>query len=221
VDEHIRKAIEERTSEDYDTGLIWVKELGWGFLPIQLSNAVAYDEAYFKRYVDYECEDLCFRLNRARIELVTKYTEGLILDIGIGAGTFIRYRGGQTFGYDINPLGIAWLEERNLYMDPYGQDDKSIDTMSFWDVLEHIHSPGQLLGKIKEHVFVSMPIYHNIEHLLQSKHYRLGEHCLYFTRQGLIAWMRAHGFECLEHNTCEVDAGREDIGSFVFRRADA
>jgi hypothetical protein len=65
---------------------------------------------------------------------------------------------------------------------------------------------------------VSCPIYENSEHILRSKHFRKDEHCWYWTEQGLITFMRHYGFEVVESNRMESDIGREDIGTFVFKR---
>ena len=51
-----------------------------------------------------------------------------------------------------------------------------------------------------------------------SKHYRPGEHLLHFTEEGFVAWMRMHGFQLLECSDFEMQAGRESILSFAFRR---
>lgn len=91
--------------------------------------------------------------------------------------------------------------------------------MSFWDSLEHIHNPTDLLDCIENYAFISTPIYKDKEHILRSKHFRPDEHCWYFTKDGIINFMSNFGFYCIEYSNIETEIGREDIGSFVFKRA--
>lgn len=195
--------------------LVWLPEKGWGYFPV---DPLAYDEEYFRHYEGLEGTAVCNALNRARVDLVDKYTPGPVLDIGVGAGTFIKTRGASTYGYDINPVGIKWLKERGLYRNPFELGDRAVHAMTFWDSMEHMLDPTVLLSKVRRWAFVSMPIYRGAEHLLRSKHFKKREHYYYFTEEGMIAWMRGHGFACLEANQMEVECGREDVGTFVFER---
>ena len=198
-----------------DVGLIWLPEKGWGYCA---SKGFDYDSNYFEHYADLEGTEISDRLNAVRVELVNRYTKGMVLDVGIGAGTFIKSRNGNTFGYDINPVGIDWLRRQGLFLDPYECDLRAIPAVTFWDSLEHI-DPHDILNHIQHLAFISMPIYRDLEHLLSSKHFKKNEHCYYFTSDGLILWMRGYGFKCEEFNTSEVKCGREDIGAFVFSRS--
>jgi len=95
----------------------------------------------------------------------------------------------------------------------------TITGVTFWDSLEHIPSPKDLLMRVKKQtVFVSIPIINNILFVRTSKHYKPNEHFWYFTKEGFINYMDGQGFSCEDHNTMETDAGREDIDTFVFRR---
>ena len=119
-------------------------------------------------------------------------------------------------GFDINPKAIEWLKKErrwhNLLM-----SEKPVDHLTFWDSLEHIHDPETILSRVKDSVFVSMPIYENAEHILKSKHFRKDEHCWYFTDDGLKLFMSLFGFECERQSTGE-QLYREDIHTYHFRR---
>lgn len=190
--------------------LQWLPELGIGYYPVK---AMPYDEDYFAKYEIMAETDIGIKLNEARVDLVNKYTKLDVLDIGIGCGTFVKSRE-NTFGFDINPFGVKWLIERHLYRHPF----KGANSLTFWDSLEHIHDPRLHLAGAKEYVFVSCPIYDDAEHIKRSKHFRKDEHCWYWTMQGLITFMDAFGFEVQEVNWMEKEIGREDIGTFVFKR---
>lgn len=200
-------------------GLVWLPERGMGFYPI--TNGDVYNEAYFRKYQGYAVTDLGRALTRARVELVERHAPGVhLVDVGIGCGQFVSQRlnrplTGMTYGFDVCPNGVTWLKEQNLWWDPY---KKEIEAASFWDSLEHIPDAAQILVNVTRWVFCSLPLFTGPDHVLRSKHFRTDEHCWYWTRDGLIAWMAEQGFRCLEHNTMESLLGREDIHTFVFRR---
>lgn len=189
--------------------LKWLPEIGIGYFEV---NDCPYDKAYFEKYVSYEGSEICKNLNKARVDLVKKHYHGYVLDIGIGCGSFIDAHG-KAYGYDINPAGVEWLKERDLYLEP-----KQVTAVSFWDSFEHIRNPAEILDEVTEWVFMSIPIFDNPKHVLRSKHYRKDEHYWYFTTNGLIHYMKCMGFVLVESNQMESEIGREDIGSFVFKR---
>jgi hypothetical protein len=190
--------------------LQWFPELGIGYFPVKASP---YDAAYFEHYKGLETTEIGQKLNQARIELVNKYTDGQVLDIGIGSGAFVAGRQ-NTWGYDINPAAIEWLMRNKKYRNPF----RVSDALTFWDSLEHIHDPESILQGAREFVFVSCPIYRDADHILSSKHYKKDEHCWYWTVEGLVLFMEGYGFMPMELNWMESEIGREDIGTFVFKR---
>lgn len=154
---------------------------------------------------------------QARVDLVEKHYRNSLVDIGIGSGAFVELRNSRqrrTLGYDVNTVAREWLINRGLWQDPW----EGAMAVSLWDVLEHIPNFDELLAKVSEWVFVSIPIFTDGEHVLRSKHYRKDEHVWYFTRTGFINTMHGLGFGLVDLNVMETDIGREDIGTFVFRR---
>lgn len=190
--------------------LQWLPEIGIGYYPVK---DAPYDEYYFQKYIIMAETEIGLKLNQARIDLVNKYTKLDVLDIGIGSGAFVEGRN-NTYGYDINPAATKWLIERNWYRHPF----KGANSLTFWDSLEHIHDPRLHLSGAKEYVFISCPIYQDAEHIKRSKHFRKDEHCWYWTKDGLCTFMDAFGFELVEYNDMESKIGREDIGTFVFKK---
>ena len=189
--------------------LLWLRDYGLGYYPVE---EAPYDEAYWFKYQKMEMTDIGKALNKARLDMVNKYQWESLIDIGIGSGAFIRELP-NAYGFDINPKAIEWLKGVGKYKEP-----EPIDAMTFWDSLEHIHNPTQLLDNIKKIVFISTPIYDDKDHVLRSKHFRPDEHCWYFTKDGLIDFMANFGFYMVEYSDIETELGREDIGSFVFKR---
>lgn len=193
--------------------LIWAPELGIGYYPVEESP---YDQAYFDKYVSMENTPMGRNITFARNQLVDMYVppdeEGTVLDVGIGSGAFVK-SSNNYYGIDINPAAQKWLEENNKQ-----GDSRSYTALCFWDSLEHIHDPEELLAQAEEYVFISAPIYRDCEHILNSKHFRKDEHCWYWTRLGLSYFMNLYGFVIVKQNKMETKLGREDIETFVFKR---
>ena len=51
-----------------------------------------------------------------------------------------------TWGYDVNPAGVAWLKDQEKLWNPYRQPCLA---MSFWDSLEHIPDFPKLLEQVR------------------------------------------------------------------------
>ncbi len=198
-------------------GLVWFPEKGFGWYPVKDTH---YDDNYFNEYLRMENTEIGECLNKFRIDLVNKYTQGLVLDIGIGCGTFINQRD-NCVGYDICPKATYLLQKKELFFNPYngGALWKKIKGVTFFDTLEHIQWPELIFEHInRQFIFVSMPIFQDVKHLLRSKHLKKEEHYLYFTERGFIDYMASYGFELLDKREDETVCGREDIKTYVLRR---
>jgi len=193
--------------------LIWLPEPGVGYFPV---DAFPYDESYFKRYEDYAVNAVGKAITQARIDLVARHFQGEVVDVGIGCGQFVKLRGGDTKGFDVNPEGQRWLDERGLWCDIY--DGAGCDALTFWDSLEHIEDIDVAVAQARKFVFVSIPIFAGCDHIMASKHFKRDEHFWYFTEEGLVRWFASQGFELLESNRMEEGFGREGIGTYAFRR---
>ncbi len=192
--------------------LIWLPEIGMGYFPTPDDPADAPD--YFPIYEKYGDSEMGHALTKKRVQFVDEFHEGAVIDIGIGCGQFIEARP-NTKGCDVNEKGIAWLNERGLFMDP---TVGKMQAATFWDSLEHIKNPDAILNNITKWAFVSLPIFENADHILRSKHFKKDEHCWYWTREGFISWMYKKGFDLVTDETFESDMGREDIQTFCFKR---
>jgi hypothetical protein len=207
--------------------LKWFSDLGYGYLPTDVPEPYGYE--YWIKYHEYKKSPIAEKLMKARVELVEKHTpRETVLDIGIGSGHFIEKRAQMvgplpsqpstqrlTCGYDVNPHAITWLIARQLWWDPWARDP---DVLTFWDSLEHMQRPHDLIARVRSTIFVSLPIFRDREHVLVSKHFKPGEHLWYFTRDGFVRHMKRLGFALAEENQMESDLGREEIGTFVFKR---
>jgi len=209
---HLTDPVLERWAPDT---LVWLPEHGVGYYPVQATPADVYDDVYWAKYERYAETEMGCALTRVRHDLVARFTDACwVCDVGIGSGQFVE-RAGCT-GYDVAPRAVRWLKDRRAWRDPREQP---VETATFWDSLEHIPDVHRILANVRRWVFVTLPIVPGEGPPRPDwRHYRPDEHWLYFTRAGLIRWMGAHGFECVEHGTPESLLGRLDIETFVFRR---
>ena len=204
--------------------LAFYPKLEFAYLPVSIDPLKIYNDSYFNQYKGYENgihnSAITSELNKFRCNFVNEFTQDLVIDIGCGYGTFIKRRQYPTLGYDINPRSIEWLKKQSLYIDPYEEENSSLNALSFWDSLEHIPEPDKLLRKVKMggFVFVTVPIFEEQteEAIKKSKHYRPLEHCWYFSKAGLCNFMQ--GFKLLEMTDDETNAGREGVMSFAFQK---
>jgi len=202
-------------------GLIWLPELGIGYFPVHNNPRNPYDDKYFDKYARYENTEIGKRLNKFRVDLVNRYTKGLVLDIGIGCGSFIKQRG-NCLGYDICLKSVRLLKKEGLFYSPYNNgnnlETKGIEGITFFDSLEHIKHPERILNKVnRQFVFISLPTFKGVEHLLKSRHYKKDEHRYYFTQDSLAKYMKYYGFSLIEVMDDEIKCGREDIYTYVFK----
>lgn len=180
------------------------------------THIVNYDAEYYDKCKNYEGREIAKKINAGRIALVQKhFGDGLAVDVGIGSGEFIKNRP-ETYGRDINPVAIEWLKRNDLWARYLGD----FEALTFWDVIEHVPTPEDYFRQISPgaYLFTSLPIFDDLSLIRQSKHYRPGEHLYYWTESGFVQWMKLHGFQLLERQAFEIEAGRKDILSFAFAK---
>lgn len=190
--------------------LIWSEELGYGF---HTREPMTYETSYFRSYQMRDNTVIGKLLTDARINFVRKHYALPVVDIGIGGGRFVEDSDG--LGFDVCHDAIDWLQSQGRYWDVY---QHGAEVITCWDSLEHIPDPEFLLSKVSGYVFVSMPIYSDMEDCLKSKHFKPGEHLHYFTAHGLKLFMRQNGFECVDSCGIENELGHEGVYSFAFKR---
>lgn len=203
--------------------LVWIPELGLGYYECEGGSAV-YDQAYFDRYADQADSNIGRRLMAERVKLVKRHVGDLalqehwVLDVGIGSGAFLEAcwaEGFKAIGFDVNPAGVEWLRRQSRFRDLYLGDHRVV---CFWDALEHIREPDQALAHCADWVFVAIPIFRDVAHVLASKHFRRDEHYWYFTRDGFRRFAEGQGFTVVDLVATETAIGREDVETFVLRR---
>jgi hypothetical protein len=198
----------------------WFEKEQYGYYPVPDSIAI-YDEKYFANYERLAITEIGHKINNYRINLTNAYVgEANVLDIGIGCGYFLGQRK-NTWGFDVNPLGVKLLKEHNKWVNPYSDDLSQFKALTFFDSFEHIKYPQELLSRLThgQYVVMSIPLFEGKEHILRSKHFKPEEHYHYFTHEGLVKYMAGLGFGYVTNAKGEMMFGREDIHSYVFLRS--
>lgn len=197
--------------KQYPDGFFWDHIHGIGHSSVK---PITYGQSYFYNYVERDKTAMGKALTRARVDFVNdNYPDKNMVDVGIGGGGFVRAM--DCYGFDVCEDVTDWLCFDGKFIDI---NQECVGSASFWDSLEHIPEPDKVLRNIKKYVFISMPIYRDKEHCLSSKHYKPGEHIWYFTHNGLIWYMEQQGFTLADYSSIETKLGREDIGSYAFKR---
>lgn len=182
-----------------------------------MSAKVSYDAGYFNKCASYEDKEIALKINAERIALVKRwFGDGPVVDIGIGSGEFIKKRGANTFGFDVNPVAGDWLRDKGLWR----EDFSGFKAFTFWDVIEHVEDPHLYFQSAQKgsYLFTCLPVVRDVGKIRGWKHYRPREHLYYWTRESFINWMALYGFRLLETHNRETEAGRDDIASFAFCR---
>lgn len=205
-------------TKDRDLGLCLHRGVAY---QLDMSKKFSYDAAYHDHYKALEGSAVANALNHARCAMLQRHAApgATVLDIGAGCGTFVRTArswGFETKGFDVIPKTVDHLKE----IGAYAEDPGPFDAVTFWDSLEHIDAPEAVLKHVRRGalVLVAIPLFEDLARIRDSKHYKPGEHLYYFTRAGFLDWMATYGFRMVEESTHEVDAGRDSIGAFAFRR---
>lgn len=188
----------------------------------EMKISAKYDEEYWNKCAKYETENPeRFRaVNQGRLDFVNKYCKGAdLLDIGVGAGHFIKARNAQnqtTRGLDVNPYAKKWLQENDLWSDNF----PGFNGFCLWDVIEHLEEPERMFRHMGygSYLFTSIPIFEDLKKIRESRHYRPGEHLYYYTDKGFVEYMALWGWRLVERRDFEQRAGREQIMSYAFCR---
>jgi hypothetical protein len=75
--------ISQYAVESSDVDVVYCQDLAY---QKNMNQSIEYDIAYFENYVKRADTEISCRINQARIDLVEKYCNNCILDIGIVSG---------------------------------------------------------------------------------------------------------------------------------------
>ena len=196
---------------------------GLGFVwPLPGDLEQLYDQEYFKKnvadgfgYIDYYLDKEAMKDTFSRaLEEIGKLIAGRrLFDVGAATGYFLdlaRERGWQTAGAEISEYAasIARSKGHKIFLGPLiaSEIKEAVDTVTMWDVLEHLDKPGTYLKKINQLLSRGGLLVINTinkgswwSKLMGSRWHALipPEHLYYYSVKSLAWLMTQHGFEIL------------------------
>ena len=180
-----------------------------------------YDRSYEIKYSRYESTKIGEKIQEFRYQIVKRHIKsGKVLDFGCGVGSFLKRfiePEIQAVGFDINPY-VEFCDIATLF-DKY-------DAVTFWDSLEHLKDPASIIkGLNPEYVFVCTPSLDDHKgEITDWRHYMPVEHCHYFHRYSLTAFLEHCGYELLGVNYGESrfrnGGGDKNILTMAAKRMD-
>ena len=186
-----------------------------------MRDQITYGKSYFQHYDKKRDSEISKKINSSRISMVISNAgKADLLDTGIGSGEFIENYPYKALGFDINPIGVEWLQKHGLFFDTDRKAEwDGFQAFTFWDVLEHVDFPERIFRKIPKDawLFTSIPIFKDIEKVKKSKHFKPKEHLYYFELGAFIEWMGDWGFSLKELRNDEMLCGRDMVYSFAFK----
>lgn len=155
-----------------------------------------------------------------RCRFVTRYKRtGRLLDIGCAMGGFLlgmRGQGGWTVaGVEVNRAVAAAAQQQHGLdifagtLEEAAYPDASFDAVTMWDVLEHVHDPGQTLAEIHRILRTDGIVVIRVPNLASWDAALFGatwagldapRHLYIFTPETLSAFLTKAGFQVLEHS---------------------
>jgi len=173
----------------------------------------------FFGYEDYVADEENIKLTFAdRLRTIEKLTApGRLLDIGCATGFFLalaRDNGWQVVGTEVSTFSAGYARER-LGLDvrlgtlkSLGFEAGSFDTVTMWDVLEHVTDPMAELGEIARILrtggvlsIITPDAGSLVARILGDRweeYRRVREHVYFFSRRTLSRMLNEVGFEILK-----------------------
>lgn len=159
-------------------------------------------------------ERLRYRVAIARMCRIAagRQEPGRLLDVGCGAGEFLagmRERGWQVRGLDTSPVAVELAREKGLdvFLGPLSEADYpegEFDLITMWDVLEHLHDPGDYLVQLGRllrpdgRFVVTLPNAHSLDFRIFGPVWTgldTPRHLYIFPRPALLALLKRAGLE--------------------------
>ncbi len=152
------------------------------------------------------------RSKKSMIEKEGNITRGTLLDIGAGTGAFLNTM--KAGGWDVTglePDDLARKNARDLYNlelrkpdDLYALPPDSVDAITMWHVLEHVHNLNGYMKRLSEiiklsgNIFIAVPNYTSYDADFYKAHwaaYDVPRHLYHFSPQAMKKLINLHGLE--------------------------
>jgi 2-polyprenyl-3-methyl-5-hydroxy-6-metoxy-1,4-benzoquinol methylase len=201
--------------EKPDCIVVQCRKCSFQFIPPTFRKNVRYDE-YKSAQVAEEVArgDLWLKTQRnlLRYKLIEKYQlRGKLFDVGCGFGHFLwtgKERGYDVSGVETNKASVDFIKkyfdinvEQQSFLDV--EKDGAVDTVTLWDVLEHIDRADEFVAKISSiltpggYVYIQVPqIDSFFARLFKDRWWAMGlDHVNYFSRTTITRLFGKYGLD--------------------------
>lgn len=163
------------------------------------------------------------RNKRKLVEKFTSQRNGDILDYGSGVGSFaseMKKNGWKTIALEPDPGAREKAAE--LYsIEVYGSDtltgipNESVDAVTLWHVLEHVHELNNCVAELKRvlrsdgKIFIAVPNYTSHDAKVYQRYwaaYDVPRHLYHFSPSSMKRLMTAHGLKINAHKQMWYDS---------------
>jgi len=178
-----------------------------------------YSDEYFEPYLKTEAIHQKKRFSRRITEIKAQLFPGLLLDIGCGAGFFLKLAaeaGYSVEGVEISPYAVDYARNK-LGLSVFLGDlqaaalsPESFDIITLWHVLEHVRDPREFLAQVyallksKGLLALEVPNVGSSAARISGTEWELmspKEHFYYFTPATLRRYLEEAGFSIVSTRT--------------------
>jgi ubiquinone/menaquinone biosynthesis C-methylase UbiE len=172
-----------------------------------LTSSRSSKESIFRDTKNWYAEARASVASEKLINFCQQYAGESILDFGCATGDYCLELGKLGFkcvGVDVNEEYIRIAKEKGVnacvVKEQLPFEDKSFDTVIMFEVLEHVQSPGGLLGEAKrvakKNILITVPNCGDVEALrnygLTYEHFLETDHVNFFTKRDLEDLLRKY-----------------------------
>ena len=186
-------------------------------LPRSCKEVFKYGTEYYENLLEMYAGSM-EKISAVRWGFIAEVEPEIVLDYGSGNNAFSLFKPDHVIidSYDIGTIGSAPYPQTGMRHDSY-------DLICLWDVMEHVdwilESDANMLKWIakSETLAATIPVLPEGAELEEWKHYKPGEHLIYFSVETFIRFVNELGFSLVKNGQPECPP-RSDIYSFLFKR---
>lgn len=173
-----------------------------------------YNAEYLLYYQLYKNTEFSRKLQNQRWQFVVDNVEDIrsMLDYGCGADAFMDHvRSRVSSDVDLHSFDPFFLRDLRFSENGY-------DVTTFFDSLEHMYRLSLIPALRGDNLVISIPILPHNQDVLKWKHFRPDEHVWMFSQSALRSLMFKFGYEFVKMDDFEIQLGRQDIYTFLFKK---
>jgi len=172
-----------------------------------------------KSFSEYVYQRVRIWNNRYKRRLIENLiSRGSILDYGCGTGEFLlemQHAGWVTYGFEPAPKANKIAQQYGLtVLESPDQLEATIDVVTLWHVLEHLHQPDTLLNKLKKQLssdglfIIAVPNPTSIDSRMFRNSwvaYDAPRHLYHFRPKDIESLLHSIGFKIIEYKGLYFD----------------